>query len=204
MSERVDTKLIRKLCSDSLDSVYVNWTVADLLDYIEALEKDYDNYACRIQDTSLKPIMEVHKKTIETLQKTCEALDLGIENAHRKNGDARYEHGLQYPMTTLLMYASERLGMPIDQMAYKKCFSRPIFMGNGGDTAGEDGTSQKMAILYHKVDRALSILGGAQQNGLQGHRFDEQSDKDDDAALDEIVRDIAMALTGKEIRFIEE
>ena len=72
-----------------------------------------------------------------------------------------------------------------------------IFLGSG------DCSLKQREILLGRVQDALDHLGGAQQNGLQGSEFDEASDKQATQFIENVVRDVAMALTGKEILFEE-
>lgn len=71
-------------------------------------------------------------------------------------------------------------------------FDKQIFTGSGNHSVRACG------LLYGLIDKALTTLIGMQQNGLMGYGFDHESDKKDEAELDEIVRKVAMCLTGNE------
>lgn len=81
-------------------------------------------------------------------------------------------------------------------IAQMQVFDRIIFMGAGGDTPSRNHTGQQIAILHHKIDYILSLLSGIQQNGLQGHRFDHDSNNEDCKQLHKMVEEVVMALTG--------
>lgn len=72
-------------------------------------------------------------------------------------------------------------------------FEKQVFMGGGAHSERDCG------LLFGKLEEALTVLSGMQQNGLMGYEFDEDSDREDGERLEAIVRDMAMALTGKEI-----
>lgn len=72
-------------------------------------------------------------------------------------------------------------------------FKGQIFMGAG------EHSMLNCGLLFGRLEEALSILSGMQQNGGMGSEFDEDSDRKGDERLEAIVRDMAMALTGKEI-----
>ncbi len=74
-------------------------------------------------------------------------------------------------------------------------FKDPIFMGGGAYSVRDCG------LLLGKVNQALSLLSGMQQNGGMGTAFDEDEDREGAERIEAIVRDVAMALTGKKIDF---
>jgi len=76
-----------------------------------------------------------------------------------------------------------------------RAFEKQIFMGSGAHSERDCG------LLFGKLREALSTLSGMQQNGMMGYEFDEDSDRKDAEMLEAIVRDMAMALTGREIDF---
>jgi len=75
-------------------------------------------------------------------------------------------------------------------------FEKQIFMGSGAHSERDCG------LLFGKLREALSVLSGMQQNGMMGYEFDEDSDRKDTERLEAIVRDMAMALAGREIELV--
>jgi hypothetical protein len=76
-----------------------------------------------------------------------------------------------------------------------RLFDEMIFMGRG------DYSARDCALLTNRLDQALSYLSGIQQS-----LFDlgtEENIRKAEEPIYDIVRDIAMALTGKEIEFKE-
>lgn len=76
-----------------------------------------------------------------------------------------------------------------------RLFDQMLFMGGG------DRTLKLMKTLAARLDYAFTALSGFQQNGIQGNEFDNQTDANDKEHLENVVRDVAMALTGREIDF---
>jgi len=76
-------------------------------------------------------------------------------------------------------------------------FDGPIFMGAGAHSELSCG------LLLGRVREALSLLSGQQQNGGMGSDFDEAGDREAAERIEAIVREVAMALTGKAIDFRE-
>lgn len=70
-----------------------------------------------------------------------------------------------------------------------RLFDRMIHLGLG-DYSGRGG-----AVLSERLDEALCHLGGLQQGAC-----DEEGDK----YIEDVVRDVAMALTGKEIILVQD
>lgn len=85
----------------------------------------------------------------------------------------------------------------------KPVFDGQIFCGAGGDTPERNHTGQQIALLYYKIDHAICCLSGLQQNGGMGTKYDKQYEKTAEAEIDRTVRDVAMALAGKRIKFVE-
>ncbi|KKM95021.1 hypothetical protein LCGC14_1192520 [marine sediment metagenome] len=71
-------------------------------------------------------------------------------------------------------------------------FDKQIFMGSGNHSV------RAMGLLHGLIEEALITLSGKQQNGLMGYAFDHESDQEDEIKLDDIVRKVAICLTGKE------
>jgi len=76
-------------------------------------------------------------------------------------------------------------------------FDGPIPMGAGARSELGCG------LLIGKVREALSLLSGQQQNGGMGSGFDEAGDRAASERIEAIVREVAMALTGRGIDFRE-
>jgi len=74
-------------------------------------------------------------------------------------------------------------------------FSAPIFMGSGAHSARECG------LLLGRVTEALSLLSANQQAGLAS-LVPPRSQGPNERQIEAIVRDMAMALTGKRIEFV--
>ncbi len=89
-----------------------------------------------------------------------------------------------------------------DQILKEKYFDHQIFMGAGSpdENPPRDHTSQDISVLKKKINKAIEIIGGMQQNGGMGYEFDKKSDKIDKKDLKNITEDIVMALTGKRIK----
>ena len=86
-------------------------------------------------------------------------------------------------------------------------FTEQIFMGNSSPQG--DGTTDKQIKLLKKlIDKALSNLSGMQQLGHIGCEWtSEDIEKECDKIVREnrdIVRDVAMAITGENIEFAEK
>lgn len=107
----------------------------------------------------------------------------------RRLPDACRKVGLDSEKTELMMRI-------IPERSDGHAFEKQIFMGAGERSVLNCG------LLFGRLDEALSVLSGGQQNGGMGHEFDEESDRECDERLEAIVRDMAMALTGKEIDFV--
>ena len=80
-----------------------------------------------------------------------------------------------------------------------RIFDSVLFMGNV-QTAGE------IEILVHLLDAGISIVNAVQQPSHSQSEEETQQDRTErlilQSDLESIVRDIAMALMGKEIEFI--
>jgi len=80
---------------------------------------------------------------------------------------------------------------------------RQIFMGAGDHSLAQCGR------LYQLIGRAIDILGATQQPPTchePAEVFDEHCRRAEDARFDvkNIVREIALGLTGQKIRFLDE
>jgi hypothetical protein len=82
-------------------------------------------------------------------------------------------------------------------------FDKMLFCGAG------DRTRQQIALLHERIDKALVHLSGRQQGPhwreqpTQGMLDTEQNlNEAADLVCEQVARDIAMALTGKEIEFL--
>lgn len=72
-----------------------------------------------------------------------------------------------------------------------RLFERMLFLGDG-DYSGRNGT-----ILQARLHEALYRLGGLQQ---PCHDYDNSAEiEEDEKYIEDVVRDVAMALTGREI-----
>lgn len=90
------------------------------------------------------------------------------------------------------------IGVVPEQPEEGHAFGRPIFMGSGPRSELHCG------LLLGKAREALSLLSGQQQNGGMGSDFDEGFDREATERIEAIVRDMAMALTGRAIDFKDE
>lgn len=66
--------------------------------------------------------------------------------------------------------------------------NRCIHMGGGNFSEAQ------CEYLHKRLDDALSWLSGAQQNGLQGHLFDQECDNEATKEIDNVIREITIAL----------
>lgn len=83
-------------------------------------------------------------------------------------------------------------------------FTKMLFCGAG------DRTREQIAQLHERIDRSLTHLSGRQQGPHWREQpsqemLDREKALNDEADLvcESVARDIAMALTGKEITFVE-
>jgi hypothetical protein len=83
-------------------------------------------------------------------------------------------------------------------------FTGVLFCGAG------DHTRAKIALLHERIDEALNHLSGRQQGPHWREQpsqemLDREEELNNEAGLvcENVVRDIAVALTGKEITFVE-
>lgn len=102
-----------------------------------------------------------------------------------------------------LKAACKQLSKTLNEISEEKVFKKQIFFGAGNKNPSLDFTEQQCSVLRHKIEKAFTIISGMQQNGLQGHKFDEQSDQDGEHKLYSIVEDIVMGLTGININLEE-
>lgn len=73
-----------------------------------------------------------------------------------------------------------------------------IPMGNG-----HPGSTEALVLdLYKILSTALVELSGEQQNGGMGFPYDDKAGKEAKEVIEDAARDIAMGLTGLEIRFL--
>ncbi len=72
-----------------------------------------------------------------------------------------------------------------------------VFMGSGSFSEAT------IEHLHKRLDEGFSHLSGAQQNGGMGTEYDLDMEKECDKQIDSVVREIALALTGKNIQFEE-
>lgn len=72
-----------------------------------------------------------------------------------------------------------------------------IPMGNSMPASSEG----RMFQLYKILDNAFVTLSGEQQNGGMGFPYNDKAGREAKEIIENAVRDIAMALTGLEIRF---
>lgn len=91
-----------------------------------------------------------------------------------------------------------------DKQDTDRHFTKMLFCGAG------DRTRQQIALLHERIDRALVHLGGRQQGPQwreqpsQEMLDAEQKMNDEvDLACEQVARDVAAALTGREIEFGE-
>lgn len=82
-------------------------------------------------------------------------------------------------------------------------FTTPIFMGSWLPGGG-GSTRAQCALAYLDLSEGMSCLGGIEQNGGQGTKFDEESDVRDRKRLEEITRNLATALGCKHLLKSEE
>lgn len=73
-----------------------------------------------------------------------------------------------------------------------RCFKDQLFCGSG------DYSSRNTQILKVRLDEAVSFLSAMQQNGGMGYAFDHSMDKKAKRYIENVVKDVAMALTGAE------
>lgn len=72
-----------------------------------------------------------------------------------------------------------------------------IPMGNG-----HPGSTEALVLdLYKRLSNALVALSGEQQNGGMGFPYNEKAGREAKEVIEDAVRDIAMGLTGLQIRF---
>lgn len=74
-----------------------------------------------------------------------------------------------------------------DNKYCKEGISKSLFMGAGWLSINSRN------LLHKRLSYAAMILGGKEQNGGQGTEFDEQSDKEDEYKIKEVLRDIIAA-----------
>jgi len=72
-----------------------------------------------------------------------------------------------------------------------------IPMGNSMPASSEG----RMLQLYHILTNAFATLAGEQQNGGMGFPYNKEAGANANIIIEDAVRDIAMGLTGLEIRF---
>jgi len=72
-----------------------------------------------------------------------------------------------------------------------------IPMGNSMPASSEG----RMLQLYRILEEAFATLSGEQQNGGMGYPYNEEEGAKAKVIIEDAVRDIAMGLTGLEIRF---
>ncbi len=75
-----------------------------------------------------------------------------------------------------------------------RLFKGQIFLGNG------EHSERLVDILRQRFEDAIVILGGEQQNGLIGYKFDKEESKKSIKELEYIVKDIGAALLGRQIK----
>jgi hypothetical protein len=80
-----------------------------------------------------------------------------------------------------------------------KKFTQQIFMGN----CGCDCTEAQMLRVHELVDEAFELISGIQQEGCMGYAPNKERIAENGEAVEKITSQIAMALTGKKINFIE-
>ncbi len=83
-----------------------------------------------------------------------------------------------------------------DKWAKENRITDYLFMGSG------EFSIVKKNQLHKRIEQAVSVLGGMQQNGGMGTDFDEESDKQDRQALKEIALDVltAFGLTVEDLK----
>lgn len=79
----------------------------------------------------------------------------------------------------------------------KPTFNRAIFFGDGGRSSNE-----LCYILHKRLEEAFSEIGAEQQNGGMGSTYDKMSGSECIALVSAVVREVAIALTGREITFL--
>ena len=72
-----------------------------------------------------------------------------------------------------------------------------IPMGNSMPASSEG----RMLQLYHILTNAFATLAAEQQNGGMGYPYNEEEGAKAKVIIEDAVRDVAMGLTGLEIRF---
>ncbi len=83
-----------------------------------------------------------------------------------------------------------------DKWAKENRITKYLFMGNGWHSLVEGNK------LHKRIDCAINMLGGMQQNGGMGTEFDEESDKKGKQTLKEIALDVltAFGLTVEDLK----
>ncbi|HUT76473.1 MAG TPA: hypothetical protein VM285_02240 [Polyangia bacterium] len=83
-------------------------------------------------------------------------------------------------------------------------FTKMLFCGEG------DRTRQQIALLHERIEGAIPYLGGSQQGPQWREQpsqemLDREKQLTDEATLvcEQVARDVAKALTGREIEFLE-
>ena len=70
----------------------------------------------------------------------------------------------------------------------KRIFFRPIFLGSGS------WSENLVDKLHARLDYAISMLGGQQQNGGMGTEYSEKEEQETRMSIIEVVKDIKTAL----------
>lgn len=84
-----------------------------------------------------------------------------------------------------------------------RLFDEQIFLGSG------EYSEKSVKLLKARLREGVMLLGGIQQpltchESEEAWRIKREQDRQSIADLEEIVRDVAMALTGSEIEFVQE